>query len=76
MASRLQFAGTALPAQTGEQMINTLRKLWLEDDGQDLAEYGLLLILIAIVVVTAITAFQGAITAAFNRATGVLNPAA
>jgi pilus assembly protein Flp/PilA len=49
-----------------------LRKLWLEDEGQDLAEYGLLLILIAVAVVTGITAFQTQILAAFSRATSVL----
>ena len=53
-------------------MMNKLRKLWLEDEGQDLAEYGLLLILIAVAVVTGITAFKDQIAAAFNSATSVL----
>jgi len=56
----------------GKQMINKLRKLWLEDEGQDLAEYGLLLILIAVAVVTGITAFKDQIAAAFSSATSVL----
>jgi pilus assembly protein Flp/PilA len=56
----------------GKQMMNKLRKLWLEDEGQDLAEYGLLLILIAVAVVTGITAFKDQIAAAFNSATSVL----
>lgn len=50
-----------------------LRKLWIEDEGQDLAEYGLLLILIAVAVITAITAFRGQIVNAFNSATSALS---
>jgi len=53
-------------------MMDKLRQLWKDDDGQDLAEYGLLLILIAVVVVTAITAFRDQIVAAFNAATSAL----
>jgi len=49
-----------------------LKSVWSNDDGQDLAEYGLLLILIAVVVVTAITAFRTQIIAAFNAATSAL----
>jgi pilus assembly protein Flp/PilA len=53
-------------------MIEKLRKLWLEDDGQDLAEYGLLLILIAVAVITAITAFKDQIVNVFNSVTAIL----
>jgi pilus assembly protein Flp/PilA len=60
---------------TGEEMTNTLRKLWLEDEGQDLAEYGLLLILIAVAVVTGIGLFKDQIVAAFGRATNALTGA-
>jgi pilus assembly protein Flp/PilA len=60
---------------TGEEMTNTLRKLWLEDEGQDLAEYGLLLILIAVAVVTGIGLFKDQIVAAFSKATSALTGA-
>ena len=53
-------------------MIPKLRNLWRENEGQDLAEYGLLLILIAVAVVTGITAFKAQIVAAFSSATSVL----
>lgn len=56
-------------------MTNTLRKLWLEDEGQDLAEYGLLLILIAVAVVTGIGLFKDQIVAAFSKATSALTGA-
>ena len=59
-------------SRQGKQMINKLRNLWLENEGQDLAEYGLLLILIAVAVVTGITAFKAQIVAAFSSATSVL----
>lgn len=49
-------------------MKKLIRSVWSNDDGQDLAEYGLLLALIAVVVVAAIVAFQGAIVGAFNAA--------
>ena len=49
-------------------MLKLIRSVWSNDDGQDLAEYGLLLALIAVVVVAAIIAFQGAIVGAFNAA--------
>ncbi len=60
-------------AHTGEKMKAMLRKLWHEDEGQDLAEYGLLLILIAVAVVTGITAFKSQIVSAFSSATSVLS---
>jgi pilus assembly protein Flp/PilA len=53
-------------------MIDTLRKLWSDDEGQDLAEYGLLLALIAVLIVTAITAFKNEISTVFSKATSVL----
>jgi Flp pilus assembly pilin Flp len=54
-------------------MNNFLATLWSDDSGQDLAEYVLLLVLIAVVVAVAIIAFRGAITNGFNRATTQLN---
>lgn len=40
-----------------------------DESGQDMAEYGLLLALIGVALVTAITALRGGIVNAFNRAT-------
>jgi pilus assembly protein Flp/PilA len=53
-------------------MMNTLRKLWSDDEGQDLAEYGLLLALIAVLIVTAISAFKNEISTVFSKAVSVL----
>jgi pilus assembly protein Flp/PilA len=54
-------------------MAELLTALWHDESGQDMAEYGLLLALIAVVLVTAIVAFRGAIQNTFENATSVLN---
>ena len=59
----------------GNEMLGELRVLWVDDSGQDLAEYALLLALIAVVLVTAIDALRTAIATSFGRATNVLNSA-
>jgi pilus assembly protein Flp/PilA len=56
-------------------MKQLIRRMWSDNDGQDLAEYGLLLILIAVAVVTGVTAFKDQIVAAFSSATSVLSGA-
>jgi pilus assembly protein Flp/PilA len=52
-----------------------MRSFWKDESGQDMAEYALLLALIALVLVVAITAFRGAIQAKFQQATTELNSA-
>ena len=45
-----------------------------DEDGQTLAEYGLIMAVIAVaVVITAVTLFRGAIITAFNSATNCLD---
>jgi Flp pilus assembly pilin Flp len=56
-------------------MIDMVRKLWTDDDGQDLAEYGLLLILIGVALVTAIGLFKTQISTVFSSATSALTGA-
>lgn len=53
-------------------MTELMTTLWKDESGQDLAEYGLLLALIAVVVVTAIVAFRDEIVTAFNDATNAM----
>ena len=55
--------------------MQTIIRLLLEDDGQDLAEYGLLLILIAVAIITAISLFSNQISTVFSSATSVLTGA-
>ena len=54
-------------------MQQLLKTLWLDESGQDTAEYALLLLLIALALIAAITGFRSAITNAFSRATAQLN---
>ena len=55
-------------------MAELFAALWQDETGQDMAEYGLLLALIAVVVVVAVVAFRDAIIARFNDATAALTP--
>jgi pilus assembly protein Flp/PilA len=54
-----------------------LQNLWMalrsDESGQDLAEYALLIALIAIVVIAAVTLLGGNISAVFNNIAGALN---
>jgi Flp pilus assembly pilin Flp len=52
-----------------------MRSFWKDESGQDMAEYALLLALIALVLIVAITAFRGAIQNRFEQATDELNTA-
>ncbi len=53
-------------------MYHLFATLWTDESGQDMAEYGLLLALIAVVVSAAVILFRAQIVAAFDRATAVL----
>ena len=56
-------------------MKGLIRSFWKDESGQDMAEYALLLALIALVLVVAIQAFRGAIENRFDQATSELNSA-
>jgi len=49
-------------------MKDLMRTFWADESGQDLAEYGLLLALIAVIVAVAIIAFRDRIVEAFEGA--------
>jgi Flp pilus assembly pilin Flp len=49
-----------------------LRKMWNDDEGQDLAEYGLLLALVSVAAVAVIILFRAQIQAVFTAATTAL----
>jgi len=51
-----------------------LTRLWRDDEAQDLAEYGLLLALIALVVIGAVTLLGTNIQTVFNNSANTLNP--
>jgi Flp pilus assembly pilin Flp len=53
-------------------MKNLLKRLWLEEEGQDLTEYALLLALIALGAITAMKSFALAINGVFQNAVACL----
>ncbi|HEY7472017.1 MAG TPA: Flp family type IVb pilin [Gemmatimonadota bacterium] len=54
-------------------LLNLWNALWSDESGQDLAEYALLIALIAIVVIAAVTLLGGNISTVFNNIAGALN---
>ena len=53
-------------------MISRLLTLWADESGQDLAEYAMLVSLIAIVVIAAITALGAQLNTVFTDVTNTL----
>ena len=51
-----------------------LTRLWRNEEAQDLAEYALLIALIALVVIVAVTLLGTRIQTVFNNIAGALNP--
>ena len=56
-------------------MYTVVRRLWKEEEGQDLTEYGLLLVLIALVAVAAMQTLGSAINNVFSNAASNLSAA-
>ena len=53
-------------------MVTLWNRFWNDESGQDLAEYALLIALIAIVVIAAVTLLGGNIQTVFNNIAGAL----
>ena len=56
-------------------MKNTLKRLWHEEEGQDLVEYGLLVVLVALGAVAAMGTLATAISKAYGSAESNLTAA-
>lgn len=54
-------------------MLELWKSFWMDESGQDLSEYALLLVLIAAALVTLIIALQNEIKSAFSRVTSALS---
>lgn len=54
-------------------MMDLVRTFWQDDSGQDMAEYALLLALIALALIAAVIAFRGAIIDRFQEASTQLS---
>ena len=53
-------------------MKKALRRLWQEEEGQDLTEYALLIVLVALVCISSMNTLAGAISDVFSNAAGNL----
>jgi pilus assembly protein Flp/PilA len=56
-------------------MKNVIMKLWKEEEGQDLVEYGLLVVLISLFAVVAMQGLANGISSAFSNASAQLTSA-
>ena len=56
-------------------MNNLLKRLWQEEEGQDLVEYGLLVVLIALFAIVAMKGLATGISTAFSTAAANLSTA-
>ena len=50
------------------QMKSLMTRLWQEEEGQDLTEYGLLLVLVALAAITSMSTLANAIKTVFSTA--------
>jgi len=70
--------GTAPPctvrsrSKKGNAMKNVLMRLWKEEEGQDLTEYALLLVLISLALVVSLKALAGDLITVFSNAATAL----
>jgi Flp pilus assembly pilin Flp len=53
--------------------MNLLKRLWNDQQGQDLTEYALLLVLLTLAAIGALTPLAGAINGVFSKAVTNLN---
>jgi pilus assembly protein Flp/PilA len=58
-----------------KNMKNVIMKLWKEEEGQDLVEYGLLVVLISLFAVVAMQGLANGISDAFSNASAQLTSA-
>jgi pilus assembly protein Flp/PilA len=54
-------------------MMELLKRLWQEEEGQDLTEYALLLVLIALAAITVMGSLGNAINNVFSKASSTLS---
>jgi pilus assembly protein Flp/PilA len=59
----------------GHQMKNICKRLWQEEEGQDLVEYGLLVVLVALAAIGAMSSLASGVSDAFSKAAANLTTA-
>ena len=56
-------------------MVTLLKRLWKEEEGQDLVEYGLLVVLVALFAIASMDTLANSISTAFSNAATNLSTA-
>lgn len=54
-------------------MLDSLRRLWCEEEGQDLTEYGLVITLVALSAIATMKGFASAVSTIFSHASSSLS---
>ncbi|SDJ13730.1 Flp family type IVb pilin [Proteiniclasticum ruminis] len=54
-------------------MMDLLKRIWKEEEGQGLVEYGLILLLMVVIALGVITVFRPQLEAIFNRISSSIN---
>jgi pilus assembly protein Flp/PilA len=68
------IAGTVVSKLEGnKQMKNLFVRLWKEEEGQDLTEYGLLLVLVALAAIATMKTLASALSNVFSNAASSLS---
>jgi pilus assembly protein Flp/PilA len=60
--------GNGVVPERKREMRNILTRLWKEEDGQDLTEYALLLVLVALGAITSMSSLAADLSLAFSKA--------
>ena len=54
-------------------MLNSIKRLFTEESGQGMAEYGLILALVAVLLIGALSALQGGLATTFKTVTDAVD---
>jgi pilus assembly protein Flp/PilA len=65
-----------LVSEEGNTMVNTMKKLWADEEGQGMVEYGLIVGIISVAVIASLTSMKGSLVQLFQKATEGLNTGA
>jgi len=61
-----------MPRKKEKDMMETSRRLWSDDSGQDLVEYALLVFLISVAAITILTTLGTDVSKVFSRAASAM----
>ncbi len=57
-------------------MVNTMKQIWADEDGQGMVEYGLIVGIISVAVIASLTSMKSSLVSLFEKATAGLSTGA